>query len=120
MTWYWWVLIIVGVLAFISLWLIRLLVIIESIEQKYADYFPSYYYEIDLKNIEDAIKSNDNHSILGYKILKLAAGNIDFIEKLDRICTKYEYISEINSKYSEITSEIILLHKSNLKNEDKN
>jgi len=112
MTWWAWILITIGVI--LLLFIFRLVItytVIQSVEESYSLIIPKYYFDADLYALEDAMKTQDRDSQLQYNILKLTAANPEFLEALDALCEQYNYIAEINQKFSDRTAEIILTPK---------
>jgi len=92
--------------------------VMQSVEESYSAIIPKYYYDLDLKALEESMSTSDKQDQLQYNILKLTAGNPDFLEALDALCDKYNYIAEINQKFSDRVAEIILTPK-NLLNAER-
>jgi hypothetical protein len=118
----WWIWVLIGFGVILILFLYRLWIVyrvIQSIEEDYSEVIPKYYYDLDLQALSKAMSESNKTDQLQYHILKLTVGNIDFIEELDQLCQQYDFIAEINQKFSDKVAEIILTPK-NLLNAEGN
>jgi hypothetical protein len=118
----WWIWTLIGLGVILILFLYRLWIgyrIIQSVEEDYSEVIPKYYYDLDLQALSKAMSESDKTDQLQYNILKLTVGNIGFIEELDQLCQQYDFIAEINQKFSDKVAEIILTPK-NLLNAEGN
>jgi len=110
----WWIWVLIGLGVILILFLYRLWIVyrvIQSVEDDYSEVIPRYYYVTDLQALNKAMSESDKAEQLQYHILKLTVGNIGFIEELDQLCQQYDFIAEINQKFSDKVAEIILTPK---------